>query len=370
MIKDDNFIHISGWMINELNLKGNDLLIYAVIHGFSQDGRSDYHGGLGYLAEWTNSTKQGVLKNLKSLREKGLIIKIVEERPDGTHLCHYLTSKSRETGSEEIKQQCPAEDHSTKFNTIQKESVKQSLIDRSTEFNGGIKQSLPNKNSLNKFKTLSYESENEIPENKKPEETGKTENLPEKANYPENLDEKANQTERQKQISEILKKLFGNTGLFSDNFIPNLSELCGKRQLEANEYISWTHKHLQKKPVSNFPGYFFKTILSETNISVFQFEKTQEKQKHDNDSEKKIAPKTKCKCCGAEHLLYGDCPVCGLQYNERENPEKISFHRKIYELPNDKKSSMNKEIIEMLKKSHISAWTTEKAKIYKKYGVI
>lgn len=356
MIKDDNFVHISGWMINELNLKGNDLIIYSIIHGFCQDGKSDYHGGLNYLAEWTNSTKQGVLKNLKSLIEKGFIIKVVEEQKNGSHLCRYITSKSRENISDDAKSSRQNEDHSTKFNTIQKESIKQSLMDRSTKFNGGIKQSLPNKNSLNKFKNLSSENENSA------EKTNPAEK--------ENQAEQTKKTERQNKISESLKKIFGNTGLFSDNFIPNLSELCEKRQLEEDEYISWTYGHLQKKPVSNFPGYFFKTILSETNISTFLFEKTQEKQKHDNDSEKKIAPKTKCKCCGAEHLLYGDCPVCGLLYSERENPEKISFHKKIYLLPADKKSKMNTEIQEMLKKIHISAWTAEKTKIYKKYGVI
>ena len=68
-----NFITIQGWMISELNLKGNDLLIYAIIYGFSQTEGQYFTGSLSYLAEWTNSTKQGVQKNLKSLIDKGLI---------------------------------------------------------------------------------------------------------------------------------------------------------------------------------------------------------------------------------------------------------------------------------------------------------
>ena len=35
MIKDENFIQISAWMVNQLNLKGNELLIYGLIYGFS-----------------------------------------------------------------------------------------------------------------------------------------------------------------------------------------------------------------------------------------------------------------------------------------------------------------------------------------------
>lgn len=75
IIKDENYIHIEGWMINKLNLKGNDLLVYAIIYGFSQDGESRYTGSLQYLADWCNSTKQGIQKNLSNLVEKGYIQK-------------------------------------------------------------------------------------------------------------------------------------------------------------------------------------------------------------------------------------------------------------------------------------------------------
>ena len=40
MIKKENYVQISGWMISELNLSGNELIAYALIHGFSQDGKS------------------------------------------------------------------------------------------------------------------------------------------------------------------------------------------------------------------------------------------------------------------------------------------------------------------------------------------
>lgn len=75
-MNNNNFIVVQGWMINELDLKGNDLLIYAIIHGFSQADGQYFTGSLSYLAEWTNSTKQGVQKNLKSLLDKGLIQKL------------------------------------------------------------------------------------------------------------------------------------------------------------------------------------------------------------------------------------------------------------------------------------------------------
>ena len=114
----DNYIVIQGWMVTELGLKGNELLVYALIYGFSQTKGQVFNGSLQYLADWTNSTKQGVLKNLKSLVEKGLIEK-KETIFNGVKSCEY---------------------YSTKFN-----GVKQSLIGGIKQsLTGGIKQSLTN----------------------------------------------------------------------------------------------------------------------------------------------------------------------------------------------------------------------------------
>ena len=44
IIKNENFILIQGWMINNLKLSGNDLLVYAIIYGFTQDGEQWFEG--------------------------------------------------------------------------------------------------------------------------------------------------------------------------------------------------------------------------------------------------------------------------------------------------------------------------------------
>ena len=62
-------------MVTELGLKGNSLLIYAIIYGFSQEEGQQFTGSLQYLADWTNSTRRGVLKNLQDLVNAGLIEK-------------------------------------------------------------------------------------------------------------------------------------------------------------------------------------------------------------------------------------------------------------------------------------------------------
>lgn len=91
-IKNENYVLIQGWMINELKLKGNELLIYALIYGFSQAENQTFTGSLQYLSEWTNSTKQGVIKNLKSLIDKNYIVKN-ERYINNVKFCEYYSTK-------------------------------------------------------------------------------------------------------------------------------------------------------------------------------------------------------------------------------------------------------------------------------------
>lgn len=74
-IKRENCLNIQRWMVTDLKLKGNDLLIYALIYGFTQDGEQWFEGSRQYLADWCNSTKRGIAKNLHSLVGKGYLLK-------------------------------------------------------------------------------------------------------------------------------------------------------------------------------------------------------------------------------------------------------------------------------------------------------
>lgn len=91
-VKNENYIVIQGFMINEMKLKGNELLVYAIIYGFSQEEGQVFSGNLQYLADWTNSSKQGVSKNLKSLVEKGYLGKN-DKYINGVKFCEYYATK-------------------------------------------------------------------------------------------------------------------------------------------------------------------------------------------------------------------------------------------------------------------------------------
>ena len=73
MIKRENYITIHGWMITDLGLSGIELLLYAVIFGFSQDGESVFKGSQNYLAEWCGCSRRSVIRSLNSLIDRGAI---------------------------------------------------------------------------------------------------------------------------------------------------------------------------------------------------------------------------------------------------------------------------------------------------------
>lgn len=125
-VNKDNYIVIQGFMLTDLHLKGNELIIYACIYGFSQAENQTFSGSLQYLADWTNSTRQSVINCLKSLVEKGFIEK-TEKIINGVKFCDYRTTN--------ITQVVKKVDY----------PVKESLT-------GGSKESLPNNIDIDNLK--------------------------------------------------------------------------------------------------------------------------------------------------------------------------------------------------------------------------
>ena len=91
MIKNENFITIQGWMLNELGLKGNSLIIYATIYGFSQTNDCEFTGSANYLAEWCGCSRQTVMTTLNKLVADDLIIKREEFR-NNVKFCSYAVN--------------------------------------------------------------------------------------------------------------------------------------------------------------------------------------------------------------------------------------------------------------------------------------
>lgn len=89
VVKDSNFIAIQGWMRTRLNLKGNELLIYALVYGFSQDGQSRFTGSRKYIAEWCGCSLDTVDRSLSSLVGKGFLAKYPHTDQNGSRVVDY-----------------------------------------------------------------------------------------------------------------------------------------------------------------------------------------------------------------------------------------------------------------------------------------
>lgn len=80
----ERYIVIQEWMLT-LDLNVNELIAYALIYGFCQDGESDFHGSIDYVAHWCKVGRRQAIRILNSLVTKGVVSK--EEVPG--HVCLY-----------------------------------------------------------------------------------------------------------------------------------------------------------------------------------------------------------------------------------------------------------------------------------------
>ena len=89
------YIVIQDWMISDLQLRGNELLTYALIYGFSQDGESEFKGSLKYISKFLGVSKSTAQRNLENLVNRGVIEKRVEEI-SGVKFNRYIVHEKAE----------------------------------------------------------------------------------------------------------------------------------------------------------------------------------------------------------------------------------------------------------------------------------
>ena len=68
-----NYIVIQPWMFSNLKLSGNEAIVFAIVYGFSQDGKSWYRGGSYYIEQTTPFTQRTAKTHLWTLEKMGVI---------------------------------------------------------------------------------------------------------------------------------------------------------------------------------------------------------------------------------------------------------------------------------------------------------
>lgn len=149
-VKNEHYITIQEFMVNDLELSGNELIAYALIYGFSQDGESYFKGSLSYVAKWLNCSKATACNILNKLADDGFLEK-KEKNVNGVRLCDYTAYPIDEKVLKEIKERKKerkekekAERYAKNFNTQSKnhKGYSKNLNGRSKNLNGGIQKTL------------------------------------------------------------------------------------------------------------------------------------------------------------------------------------------------------------------------------------
>lgn len=149
-VKNEHYITIQEFMVNDLELSGNELIAYALIYGFSQDGESYFKGSLSYVAKWLNCSKATACTILNKLADDGFLEK-KEKNVNGVRLCDYTAYPIDENTLSEIKEKKKerkekekAERYAKKLNTTSKnrKGYSKNLNGSSKNLNGGIQKTL------------------------------------------------------------------------------------------------------------------------------------------------------------------------------------------------------------------------------------
>lgn len=92
-MKKENYFLVFYWMISDLKLSGIELLVYAIIYGFTQDRESRFFVDMEYLTCMTASTEAEVSEAIESLIKKDLIRKETLKTSSSNNLVECLAIK-------------------------------------------------------------------------------------------------------------------------------------------------------------------------------------------------------------------------------------------------------------------------------------
>lgn len=184
-VQSENYITIQGWMVTELKLSGNDLLVYAIIYGYSQDGQSCFYGSRQYLADWCNCTVRGIQKNLSNLIELGLIETVDQQ---SGYAVKYKANRHRGVGtkftggceqSSQGEEQSSPDNINNNIDNINNTILKNSTAEPSDTNDQELTNTIPNRNGFSdgtKVKRKIFMND-DFSEKQKEEKTGKRLNM-------------------------------------------------------------------------------------------------------------------------------------------------------------------------------------------------
>jgi len=317
-MKDNNYIVVQGWMVNRLNLSGNELMAYAIIYGFSQDEKSGYEGGGKYLSVSCGCSRRTLTDVLEKLLEKKYITKEyftknINGKGEVT-FCRYKTNPDF-LPKDDKKEQPP------------EGGIAKTAIGGMAETATGVWQNLPQGYGRNCHRGMA-ETANNITSNINLDTTTAT------ADPPQDNEKAAAEILSPEKIRQALLDLDRSLLLKAD-FYPRASAFMSLHFLDKG-YLAWLYKQVEHRNPENFDGLFFTLFFAENMLEKYKVSK-----------EKAKPPPPifiNCPVCGTSHDKQAEkCPSCSLPKDASSS--QIALYRELIALPPDKRD-------EYLQKEH------------------
>jgi hypothetical protein len=323
-MKDKNYIVIQGWMVNKLKLSGNELLIYAVIYGFSQDGESEFEYSGKYLADSCGISRRAVSIILEKLLNDNFILKS-DYIKNNIKFCKYkvnfefIPEDDKKEGKKGIEKDSIGgmENISIGRKNIP-EGMEKNAMGYGNNFHGGMEKNANTTTNTTNNINLTTTTASDTP-NSSEKPPPALENVVAASFSPEDL---------KKALLAVDRTFF-----LSDNFYPKAAAFMRQQALDSG-YLTWLYEQCELKNPDSFDAYFF---------SIFCLENFAEKYKAVRKPASPPPPDdVKCPVCSAVHAKNIEtCPNCSLPKDS--SPQTIFLFRQLLTLPLDRRNEYLKK---------------------------
>jgi len=312
-------------MFNRLGLSGNEVMVYAIIYGFSQDEESKYFGSCKYMADSLGISKRQVFTIFENLVKKGFIKKI-EKWERNLKFCEYQANpdffpkNDKNGGSEKTSSvmKFPAPGGDEKTSPV----VKNNHRGDEKISPGGDEETSPNIKSSYINDTTTTAEQPDSSEKAPPDgATAAVVNL-----SPEDI---------KQAILAIDRSL-----LLKADFYPRAAAFMKLNYLDKS-YLAWLYKQVELRNPNNFDGFFFTLFFAENMIELYKISKQPPKPPPPID--------VKCPVCGTAHdKELEKCPLCSLPKDSSSGD--IALFKKLRHLPPDKQNEYLQKSDDIYKK--------------------
>jgi hypothetical protein len=125
--------------------------------------------------------------------------------------------------------------------------------------------------------------------------------------------------------------------VFDDCFYPKAREYLETQGFD-DDYLSWLYGECRKRKPDNLRGLYFALFAKEDMAALYR---NVEKERH---KAKAPVPHKTCPACETVHPAHLEqCPECGLEKEDGEDPSKIARQKKFHRLPPEIKDEYAKE---------------------------